>query len=218
MDATTQVLINLAGIALAQWIGSIWIKSRIESSIKHEYDRQLEEFKTNLVIASEVAKKRVQIVGESWAKIVEYEAAWVRQQKRLSEFFLQELRRQNAPNLPEELPGDLMARLKVLADFPELGETGDLEARIEEHMRETHRVLMEQSYELVGFIAKNRFWLGRELEGELHSYVDDVTEAFASLSPVAEDRKAFMEKAKRLAEKRAEATRILPRLLKGTEK
>lgn len=38
-------LIIIVGISITQFLFSIWIKSRLENSIRHEYDKQLEDYK-----------------------------------------------------------------------------------------------------------------------------------------------------------------------------
>ncbi len=37
--------IILAGISIIQFLFGIWLKSRLENSIRHEYDKQLEDYK-----------------------------------------------------------------------------------------------------------------------------------------------------------------------------
>lgn len=51
-----QIGIGLTLIALIQWGLAEWIKSRVQNSIKHEYDRSLEEFKYDIKVREQAAK------------------------------------------------------------------------------------------------------------------------------------------------------------------
>ncbi|MFA6514949.1 MAG: hypothetical protein WCT42_01635 [Candidatus Paceibacterota bacterium] len=42
----------ILGLGLIQWLLSLWIKSRIEESIKQEYNKQLEEYKFSISIVA----------------------------------------------------------------------------------------------------------------------------------------------------------------------
>ena len=53
MDFIGVILINTVLIAAAQWIATTWLRARLEASIRHEYDRQLENSASSSDGASE---------------------------------------------------------------------------------------------------------------------------------------------------------------------
>lgn len=54
-------------IAILQFLSSLWIKSRLEKSIEHEYSRKLEDYKFSLRRKAEAAK-----IAELFAKWIKY--------------------------------------------------------------------------------------------------------------------------------------------------
>ncbi len=66
MDTTTFVEI-LAGISVVQFIASKWIIARINESIRHEYEKKLEEYKFEIVQREQASK-----IGELFAKWIKY--------------------------------------------------------------------------------------------------------------------------------------------------
>lgn len=52
-----------------QWCISIWIKSRLEKSIEHEYNKKLEEFKFSISVRAQAAE-----AAKLFAKYIKYNA------------------------------------------------------------------------------------------------------------------------------------------------
>ncbi len=51
-----EILIIFTSLAILQFLLSIWIKSRLESSIKYEYDKFLEEYKYDIKVREQAAR------------------------------------------------------------------------------------------------------------------------------------------------------------------
>lgn len=51
-----QVGIGVLILAMVQFLIGLWIKARLEGSIKHEYDRRLEEFRYEIKVREQAAK------------------------------------------------------------------------------------------------------------------------------------------------------------------
>ena len=64
-DTSTVVLAVLA-IGIIQFLIALWLKSRLENSIRHEYSKKLEEFKYRLE-----TRKRAEHVAAYMAKVAE---------------------------------------------------------------------------------------------------------------------------------------------------
>ena len=63
---------GVAGVLL-YFIITKWLGTRIEQSIKHEYDRALEEFKTNLVLEqNELISKRAREISTDSKLLAEF--------------------------------------------------------------------------------------------------------------------------------------------------
>ena len=61
------VVIMLTGFAVVQFLLAVWIRSRIENSIKHEYDKNLEDYKN-----SELQKQKATMIAQLFAKWIKY--------------------------------------------------------------------------------------------------------------------------------------------------
>jgi len=93
MDTAVQITIGqllgstaflLLGIAIVQWLLSIWIKSRLEQSIRHEKDKQLEEYKFSLSKRDKVAN--IASFFSLWIKYRGHEKKWL-EEKELIEYY-----------------------------------------------------------------------------------------------------------------------------------
>ncbi len=62
-----QISIILFFLLIFQFLSSIWIKSRLEKSIQHEYDKKLEEYKF-----LQLQKQKSEIIGRFFAKWIKY--------------------------------------------------------------------------------------------------------------------------------------------------
>jgi hypothetical protein len=212
MSLLTQILANVATIAVAQALATLWLKSRLEASIKHEYDRRLEVFRLDLSLGAEVAKQRVKVLGEAWAQIATYEAALFRQSRRLAELMLAELRLAGVPNIPDSLPEGTGPAIATLSNFglQELGE--DALNRLKDAVAPDHRNLRSEADGVVAFLAANRFWLGPDIDRELRTFLNDLTAAFADLTPSREDMRTFGQRLKELGARRPDAATIIAKL------
>lgn len=74
----------ILGIGVIQWLLSIWIKSRLEQSIRHEYDRRLEEYKFSLSKRDKVAN--IASFFSLWIKFRGNEKEWL-EEKELIEYY-----------------------------------------------------------------------------------------------------------------------------------
>lgn len=50
-------LLILCGIGVLQWVFALWIRTRLEKSVQHEYDKEIEKHKTQLAAVFEREKK-----------------------------------------------------------------------------------------------------------------------------------------------------------------
>ena len=58
MNLSLYDLLSVSALVGAlQFLTGLWIKTRLESSIKHEYDRQLEEFRAEIRRREQAARK-----------------------------------------------------------------------------------------------------------------------------------------------------------------
>lgn len=55
-ETTLEILIITIPLAILQFLLSNWIKSRLENSIKHEYDKFLEEYKYEIKVREQAAR------------------------------------------------------------------------------------------------------------------------------------------------------------------
>jgi len=61
------VISMLIGFTLVQFLLATWIRSRIENSVKHEYDKNLENYKS-----SELQRQKAAMVAQLFAKWIKY--------------------------------------------------------------------------------------------------------------------------------------------------
>jgi len=121
MDTAVQITIGqllggftflLLGVAIVQWLLSIWIKSRLEQSIRHEYDKQLEEYKFSLSKRDKVAN--IASFFSLWIKYRGYEKKWLEEQELID--YYRELTKMSFELAlwidDEVLLKDIMKRLK----------------------------------------------------------------------------------------------------------
>ncbi|MHB1330370.1 MAG: hypothetical protein ACYCY6_00100 [Minisyncoccota bacterium] len=106
------IMLFILGLGIIQWILSIWIKSRLEQSIRHEYDRQLEEYKFSLSKRDKVAN--IASFFSLWIKYRGNERAWL-DEKELIEYYRELTKMSFELALwvdDENLLKDVMKRLK----------------------------------------------------------------------------------------------------------
>lgn len=63
----TGFLIITILLGVFQWILSLWIKTRLEESIRHEYSKKLEEYKFEYI-----QKEKAEIIAKLFAKWIKY--------------------------------------------------------------------------------------------------------------------------------------------------
>ena len=203
---------NIVSIGVLGTLMSWWLKSRLESSIKHEYDRKLESFKQEVALALEVSRQRVHVLAKIWEQLAEVEAACIHQKLVMGRHFWAVHQRLGSKEATGELPSgfwDMYARLEGLPDIL-LDAAG--RADVDAALKSANERLVEQTYQAHQSIAKNRFWLGEELRRELKQYLNGMTEAFMNLTPLGTDRATFKSAVLTLKAQQGEAEKLLPRL------
>jgi hypothetical protein len=106
------VMSLVSSLGIIQWLLSIWIKSRLEQSIRHEYDKQLEEYKFSLSKRDKVAN--IASFFSLWIKYRGCERAWL-DEKELIEYYRELTKMSFELALwvdDEDLLKDVMRRLK----------------------------------------------------------------------------------------------------------
>jgi hypothetical protein len=203
---------QLASIAAIQVLVGWWLKSRLEQSVKHEYDRRLEQFKSTETISIEIAKLRVVALAEVWAKISAFEAECWAQSKGLASRMLIEARRQGVAGIPEELPFGHKEVFDVLTKFMDVKIPDARMAEIEEQAAPERQKLTNASDELNAMLTANRFWIGSDLDEELREYSEAVRVAFMTLGPGQEDRREFVRLLRVVRAKRWDVREFASRL------
>jgi hypothetical protein len=105
-------IISVLGFGVIQWLLSVWIKNRLEQSIRHEYDRKLEEYKFSLSKRDKVAN--IASFFSLWIKYRGHERKWLNE-KELIEYY-RELTKMSFELVlwidDDDLLKDVMKRLK----------------------------------------------------------------------------------------------------------
>jgi hypothetical protein len=112
METILQASIVVICIGVIQWLLSIWIKNRLEHSIRNEYDKQLEEYKFSISKRDKIAN--IASFFSLWIKYRGCESVWL-SENELIEYY-QELTKMSfeiALWIDDEiLLKDVMNRLK----------------------------------------------------------------------------------------------------------
>jgi hypothetical protein len=99
-------------IGLLQWLISNWLKTRLEQSIRHEYDKQLEEYKFAISKREKIAS--IASLFSLWIKYRGEERKWLCELDLID--YYKELTRMSFELAlwvdDEELLGEVMKRLK----------------------------------------------------------------------------------------------------------
>lgn len=99
-------------LGLLQWFLSLWIKNRLEQSIRHEYDKQLEEHKFTISKRDKVAN--IASFFSLWIKYRGHEHKWLKGNDLIN--YYQELTRMSFELAlwvdDDDLLKDVMKRLK----------------------------------------------------------------------------------------------------------
>lgn len=63
----TQLSLLVIFIGIVQWLLALWIKTRLEKSIQHEYDKQIEDYKF-----SQLRRQKAELIARLFAKWGKY--------------------------------------------------------------------------------------------------------------------------------------------------
>lgn len=91
--SVTDLSIIIISLTIVQFLLSIWVKTRIESSIKHEYDKKLEDYKHQTLM-----RQRAALIAELFSEWLSFPEDESKLNKLAFESFLW---------LPEELARNL---------------------------------------------------------------------------------------------------------------
>jgi len=203
---------NVVSVAVVGGLVGLWLKTRIEQSIQHEYARKLEEFKQEAALASEIARRRIDIVANAWSAIARFEAASVKHKLAVGRFAWQLLQQSGHIDQNDSPPPGLMALYERLAAYPEPVIPTSEVSKLDELLKDPLERLTAAAAEAHEIISTNRFWLGGDLQKELKDYLKSLVTLFGNLSPIGEDREHFRSSINALKAKQYEATALLPRL------
>lgn len=212
MTTLRLLVAQVLSIAAIQILVGWWVKTRLENSVKHEYDRRLEQFKSRETLAVEIAKRRVAVLAEAWTKISVFEARCWQHSKKLARRLLVEVRACGASGIPAELPVGHKEVFDLLTEHLTVEIPDDRIEEIQQEGADEQKRLLEAADELDEFLIANRFWVGADLDEELREYASQVKEAFVALSPAEEDRKEFVRLLRIVRSKRWDARALVARL------
>lgn len=179
---------------------------------RHEFDRQLEVFRGQQALSTEVAKRQILAMGEVWSRIAEYEQRLFDQSRDLAVAYLTELRAAGYPGVPDVAPKGAKAALEAVAHFGEAELPPEAGERLEAIALARRTAVVAEAERIHALLREKRFWLGAEIETELRGYLDEMTRAFSELSPDITDRRAFAEALRGLIVKRLTAIGLIRKL------
>jgi hypothetical protein len=204
--------VELLSVAGVQMLVGWWLKTRLEKSVEHEYDRRLEQFKSRETLAIEVAKLRVTVLAEAWRRIAEFEAQCWKQSQDVAQHLLRAAKDSGTPGIPDVLPTGhletfaLLARI-VVVDIPDARI-----AQLQADAAPEQARLLAVADDLTSYLAANRFWIGAEIDEELRDYAQSVRDAFAALGPGEIERREFARLLHLVVDKRWDARTLVARL------
>ena len=206
------VVAQFLSVGAVQVVASWWLKSRLENSVKHEYDRRLEEFKSKETLAVEIAKRRVAALADAWSKIALYEAACWQQSKAIAERLLAEARNRGAIGIPEELPIGHFEIFNLLLEHMTIGIPEAFMVELKRQVAPNQTKLLTAAEEVDLCLTSNRFWIGAPLDEEMRGYADEFKEAFFALGASEGERREFVRRLRIVSEKRWDSRSLLKRL------
>jgi hypothetical protein len=211
--STLQLLAaQVASVGSVQVLEGLWLKARLESSVKHEYDRRLEEFKSKETLAIEVAKRRVTALADAWTKIALFEAECWEQSKAIAQHLLEEARKRGSTAIPAELPTGHKEVFDLLSEHMAIPMTEEFMAELQRQVAPQQQKLIASSEEVAVILSSNRFWIGSDLDEELRNYAQEFRDAFLELGPAEAERREFVSRLRAVAQRRWDARSILKRL------
>lgn len=116
----TSTLLLVILISIFQWLVALWVKSRLEKSIQHEYDKKLQDYKF-----SQLQRQKASLVADFFAKWIKFrgkEKELLDKNELLS--YYEDLNRMSLEismwMKDEKLLGEIMSLLNLQKDAPNL--------------------------------------------------------------------------------------------------
>lgn len=212
MSPLQELLAQIATLAVVQVLVGSWLKTRLEHSVRHEYDRRLEQFKSRETLSVEIARLRVAALAEAWRRLAVFEKQCWRQSKDVADRLLVLARESGVTSVPADLPSSHKETFELLGSLGPVDLPNDaIEAMQVAAKPEQHR-LLALANELDECLISNRFWIGSDLDRELREYAQTVRDAFSALGPSEADRREFVRLLRVASEKRWDSRDLVARL------
>lgn len=175
--------------------------------------KRLEAYRARQTLRAEIARKRVEVLADIWKQIAEYENHCFQQGRTLGVMMLDALKEAGIAAPSEEAAQTMEGVLAQVSRYGGHDLPDSLEKRLVGQMVPHTNALLTRGNGLKRLLAENRFWLGTVLNDRPKRYCQDVTDAFARLTPSHDDRLAFQRALKDLMRRRDEAATIIDQVL-----
>jgi hypothetical protein len=169
----------------------------------------LERYRTKRALAVEIAKKRVELIGDLWQRFSTYELAWYRASYAVAEGYYHEFKGSSQDTLPKPLLEALSVLEEVAGELLPEGASD----RIKAHTKATHDVLVEEKDAMFTFSIKNRLLIGERHLTAFNRFVNEYEDAFGGLSYRTSDCLRFVQQVRQLDRRRPDIAALVSTLL-----